>query len=97
MKRILFGVLWFIICWIVLRIIYGIVFGIVFSSVQPVSGYHQGMQAAVAFSQTHHGLVVTINIVILILAILIAVLGTWKGFMTGTKKKAVAPIANPQT
>lgn len=92
MKRALFGILWFIISWIVLTIIFGIVSGIVFSmGHHAASGYAQGVQAMRAFTQTHHGLVATIRIIILILAILIAVVGTWKGFLPGTKKKA-SPI-----
>lgn len=87
MKRILFGILWFIVSWIVLTVIYGIIFGIVVSSTSNVTGYHQGMQAGLAFSHAHPDFAIGIRLVILVLAILIAVIGTWKRVLPGTRKK----------
>ncbi len=88
MKRILFGILWFIVSWLVLTLVYGIIFGIVIAAFNHSGDYQQGMQASLAFQQAHPTLVVIMRLAILLAAILIAVLGTWKGLLPGTRKKA---------
>lgn len=96
MKRVFLGIFWFIISWIVLTLVYGIIFGIVISSTSNASGYQQGMQVGLAFSHAHPGFVIGMRLVILVLAILVAVIGTWKRILPGTRKKpADAVTANP--
>lgn len=88
MKRTLFAILWFVVSWLVLTLVYGIVFGIVIAAFHHSGDYQQGMQASLAFQQAHPTLVVAMRLAILLAAILIAAVGTWKGFLPGTRKKA---------
>lgn len=94
MKRILFGILWFIVSWLVLTLVYGIIFGIVIAMFNHSGDYQQGMQASLSFQQAHPTLVVAIRLLTLLAAILIAVVGTWKGFLPGTRRKAPVSV-NP--
>lgn len=94
MKRILFGILWFVVSWVVLSLIYGIIFGIVIATSHNAAGYQGGMQAAVAFGHAHPGFVIGMRLLILAIAILIAVIGSWKRILPGTRMKPVATAEN---
>ncbi|MDE2236185.1 MAG: hypothetical protein KGL13_00265 [Gammaproteobacteria bacterium] len=94
MKRILFGILWFVVSWIALTLIYGIIFGIVLSSTSNLSGYQGGVQAGLAFNHNHPSFVIGMRLLILALAILVAVIGSWKRILPGTRMKSTASTNN---
>ena len=91
MKRVIFGVIWFIVAWLALTIANMIIFGAVVQSTSDAHGFQQGYQAGLAFDKAHHGLLIIVRLGILALSILIAVIGTWKGVLPGTRRSAAQP------
>lgn len=91
MKRVLFGVVWFIVSWLVLTIADMIVMGTVISSSSKAVGIQQGVQAGIAFAKGHAGLLLSVRLGILVAALLIAVIGTAKGLLPGTRGDVPRP------
>ena len=88
MKRVVFGIIWFIVSWLVLTIADMIVMGTVISSTSKTADFQGGVQAGIAFAKAHAGLLLGVRLGILVLALLIAVIGTWKGVLPGTKRSS---------
>ncbi|MGH8293202.1 MAG: hypothetical protein ACRESA_06990 [Gammaproteobacteria bacterium] len=96
MKRVLFGVLWCIVFFIVLYIIYSIVLALIIthgSGAHPAN-YQEVLQAGMAFAQTHAHSLAVWRLVVLIIAIVLAVAGSIKGVLPGTRKRL--PAAAPE-
>jgi uncharacterized membrane protein SpoIIM required for sporulation len=89
MKRVLFGILWFIVSWLLLNVVNMIVMGVVISSSSGASGYHDSFQAGIAFAREHAGLMIGIRLGILVAALLIALIGSVKGVLPGTRRSTL--------
>ena len=63
-----------------------IVMGTVLSSTTKTTNLQQGVQAGIAVAKAHARLLLGVRLGILVLALLIAVIGTWKGVLPGTKR-----------
>ena len=87
MKRVIFGIIWFIVSWLLLTIADMIVMGTVISSTAKTADFQQGVQAGIAFAKAHAGLELGVRVGILVVALLIAVIGTFKGVLPGTKHR----------
>jgi hypothetical protein len=85
-KRVIFGIIWFIVTWLALNVANMIVMGTVISSTSKTADFQGGVQAGIAFAKAHAGLLLGVRLGILVLALLIAVIGTWKGVLPGTKR-----------
>ncbi|MGH8278645.1 MAG: hypothetical protein ACRETQ_03650 [Gammaproteobacteria bacterium] len=97
MKRVLFGVMWFIIFFILLYIIYSIVVGLEVSHSMggaAPTNLQQGIEAGKAFAQTHAHALALWRLVILIVSIVLAVAGTLACVLPGTRKKRPPAAAN---
>lgn len=93
MKRVLMGILWFIIFFVVLYIIFSVVVGYLVmhsTDIQGAANYQQSLQTGMAFAQAHATTLALWRLAILIVSALLAVVGTLKGFLPGTRKKKLA-------
>jgi uncharacterized membrane protein len=93
MKRVLMGLVWFVVSWLLLTIADMIIMGTVISSTSKAVGIQQGVQAGLTFAKAHATLLLTMRLGILVAALLIAVIGTWKGVLPGTRRSAPQPQA----
>lgn len=87
MKRIGLGVLWFVVLFVVLYLLAQI--GVALTALHGVHDFHDQQAvigAATGFVGAHLGLIRTLDWAALLLAVAIAVLGTWKGVLPGTRK-----------
>ena len=92
MKRVLMGVVWFVVFFIVLYIIFSIILGVVIAHTTGVThpeNFQQSMEAGRAFAQTHASALAVWRLVILMVSIVLAVAGTLKGVLPGTRKQKV--------
>lgn len=87
MKRVIFGIIWFIVSWLILTIADMIVMGTVISSTAKTADFQGGLQAGIAFGKAHAGILLGVRLGILLASLLIAVIGTWKGVLPGTKRR----------
>lgn len=97
MKRVLMGVVWFVVFFIVLYIIFSVVVAYMAlhgAGIQEHTGQQQMINAAMAFSQAHTGALSAWRLIILVVSIILAVAGTLKGVLPGTRKLKVT--ATPQ-
>jgi hypothetical protein len=85
-KRAIFGIIWFIVSWLILTIADMIVMGTVISSTTKTADFQGGVQAGIAFAKAHAGFLLGVRLAILVVALLIAVIGTWNGVLPGTKR-----------
>ena len=92
MKRVLLGVVWFAAFFVTLYVIFSVIVAFLAlhgSGVQP-GDREAALQAAVAYSRAHAQALAVWRLVILLAAILLAVWGTLKGWLPGTRKKTAA-------
>jgi len=87
-KRVLFGIIWFIVSWLLLTIAEMIVMGTVISATTKSANFQQGVQAGLAFDKAHAGILLGVRLGILVVALLIALIGTLKGVLPGTKRSS---------
>jgi hypothetical protein len=85
-KRVIFGIIWFIVSWLLLTIAEMIVMGTVISATTKSANFQQGVQAGIAFDKAHAGVLLAVRLGILLIALLIAVIGSLKGVLPGTKR-----------
>ncbi|MDE1983786.1 MAG: hypothetical protein KGL98_05795 [Gammaproteobacteria bacterium] len=93
MKRALMGIVWFIVFFVILYIIYSVIVGVVIAQGDGATvptNYHEGLQAGMAFARTHATALAVWRVVILVVAIVLAVAGSVKGWLPGTRKKPAA-------
>lgn len=89
MKRVLMGVVWFVVFFVGFYIIFGIILGIVIAHTTGVThpeSFQQSMQTGRAFAQAHDGALAVWRLIILVGSIVLAVAGTLKGVLPGTRK-----------
>jgi uncharacterized membrane protein YgdD (TMEM256/DUF423 family) len=87
------GIVWFIVFFVVLYLIFSIVVGFLAmhaAGIQGAVNYQQGLQTGAAFTQAHAVALSAWRLIILVVSILLAVVGTLKGVLPGTRKQAAA-------
>lgn len=88
MKRIAYGLLWFVALFIVLYLLVQI--GVALAALHGIRDFRDQqavVQAASGFIGAHLGLIRLLDALALLVALLAAALGTWKGILPGTGKK----------
>ncbi len=92
MKRVIFGIIWFIVSWLLLTIANMIVMGTMISATTKAGDFQQGVRAGIAFDKAHAGVLLGVRLGILLAALLIAVFGTLKGVLPGTKPRSAQMV-----
>lgn len=91
MKRYLMGLLWFVVFWVALVIVVFVVPALIIARGLPAgAGPDQVNQAATDFSLQHAGALSAARWAAFLIALLLAVLGTWKGKLPGTRQTPAA-------
>lgn len=87
--RIFMGIVWFVVCFIVLYILFSVVLGVIIANTGDVTNIQEGL----AFAHAHATVLSLCRWGMLIVAVVFAVLGTWKRVLPGTKDKQAKPAA----
>ena len=91
MKRVLMGVLWFVVFYVALVIVVFVVPSLmILRGLPPGASQDQISQAATDFSLQHAGALSAARWAALLVALLLAILGTVKGKLPGTRQKPSA-------
>ena len=91
MKRYLMGLLWFVVFWVALLIAVVVVMALMVARGLPAGATpDQISQVAADFSSQHAGALSAARWAAFLIALALAVLGTWKGKLPGTKPKPAA-------
>lgn len=91
MKRVLMGVLWFVVFYVALVIVVFVVPSLMILRGLPAgASQDQISQAAADFSLQHAGALSAARWAALLIALLLAILGTVKGKLPGTRQKPAA-------
>lgn len=85
--RIFMGIVWFVVIFVVLYIVFSIVFGVIAVHGVDANDVHAGMQAGIAFARDHAVALSICRWSIFVVSVVLAVLGTWKRALPGTRKK----------
>jgi hypothetical protein len=87
MKRILMGIVWFIVCYLAFLLLASLVLGVfVWRGLPADANLQQGSDAVTAYMSARPGLMSGLRWGIFLAAVLAAASGTLKGVLPGTKK-----------
>ena len=89
MKRMLFGILWFVVIFVVLYLLFSIAEGFLAvhsAGAGVAANYHEGLQAGIEFAKAHAAALAIWRLVILLASIVLAVVGAVTGKLPGTRK-----------
>lgn len=92
--RIFMGIVWFVVFFLVLYILFSIVVGVLAASGSSAVTMEQGMQAGMEFARNHAVALSIGRWTVFILSVALAVLGTWKRALPGTRAKKSAEVAS---
>ena len=88
MKRVLFGILWFVVFYLALLVLTTFVLALVVSRGLPAgASAQQGVDAVNSFTAAHPELMRKLCWAVFLAALLAAVMGAYKRLLPGTKKK----------
>ncbi|MGH8369571.1 MAG: hypothetical protein ACRESC_01195 [Gammaproteobacteria bacterium] len=87
--RIFMGIVWFVVCFVALYILFSVVLAVIIANTGDITN----MQGGIAFAQAHATVLSLCRWSMLIVAVVFAVLGTWKRVLPGTKDKQAKPAA----
>jgi uncharacterized BrkB/YihY/UPF0761 family membrane protein len=85
--RIFMGIVWFVVFFVILYLVFSIVFGMIAVHGVDTNDMQAGMKAGIEFAREHAVALSVCRWSIFVLSVLLAVFGTWKRVLPGTRKK----------